>query len=62
MKRRVGLAMAFCILASCLQAANVLPPPQRFVLSNGLTVLLLQDSELPLVSFRLLVQIGRAHV
>ncbi len=55
MKRRFSLALAFCILASWLQAANALPQPQQFVLGNGLTVLLLQDNELPLVSFRLLL-------
>ena len=47
--------MTCCLLAVGLGAANVLPPPQQFVLGNGLTVLLHQDNELPLVGFRLLV-------
>jgi zinc protease len=54
-KRRLGFALTCCLLAVGLGAANYLPPPQQFVLGNGLTVLLHQDNELPLVSFRLLV-------
>ena len=55
MKRRFAIAMTCCLLAVGLGATNVLPPPQQFVLGNGLTVLLHQDNELPLVGFRLLV-------
>ncbi len=47
--------MFILLFAAALGAANYLPPPQRFVLANGLTVLLHTDNELPLVSFRLLV-------
>ncbi len=55
MNRRTGITTAILFLAAALGAANYLPPPLQFELSNGMTVLLHQDNELPLVSFRLLV-------
>lgn len=55
MKRRSGIAISILLFAAALGAANYLPPPQQFILPNGLTVLLHTDNELPLVSFRLLV-------
>lgn len=55
MKRVSGIAIIILLLAAALGAANYLPPPQRFTLANGLTVLLHTDNGLPLVSFRLLV-------
>jgi len=55
MKRLSGFALFILFLTATLGAANYLPPPQRMVLGNGLTVLLHSDNELPLVSFRLLV-------
>ncbi len=55
MKRRVLLAWISLLLAAAPAAAGTLPPPQSFVLANGITVLLHTDNELPLVSFRLLL-------
>jgi zinc protease len=55
MKRRARLMLFCLLLAAGLSAANYLPQPQRIVLGNGLTVLLHQENELPLISFRLLI-------
>jgi predicted Zn-dependent peptidase len=54
-KRRAVIALFLLLLAAAPVAAGTLPPPQRFVLANGITVLLHTDNELPLVSFRLLL-------
>jgi len=55
MKRLLGITLTGLFFTWALGAAGYLPPPQQFMLENGLTVLLHQDNELPLVSFRLLV-------
>jgi len=55
MKRRALIALSILLLAAAPVAAGSLPPPQSFVLANGITVLLHTDNELPLVSFRLLL-------
>jgi predicted Zn-dependent peptidase len=55
MKRRAIILLAVLLAAAAPAAAGYLPPPQTFTLANGLTVLLHADSELPLVSFRLLL-------
>lgn len=56
MKRLCQTACSVLLLLSVAPAsASTLPPPQSFALANGLTVLLHSESELPLVSFRLLV-------
>ena len=55
MKRRALIALSILLLAAAPVAAGSLPPPQSFVLANGITVLLHTDNVLPLVSFRLLL-------
>jgi zinc protease len=58
MKRRISLTLVCLFFALGLGAANYLPQPLQFELGNGMTVLLHQDGELPLVSFRLLLPGG----
>ena len=53
--KRCLLPFLLLVLFTGLGASGYLPEPQRFVLDNGMTVLLHLDSELPLVSFRLLI-------
>jgi len=61
MKRLVGTALAlvlFALGASALapKAARQLPAPEKFVLKNGLTVYHLRNSDLPIVSIRMVVR------
>ena len=55
MKRSVAIAIFVLLSVGQLGAAQPLPKPIQISLANGLTVLLHQDRELPLVSFRLLI-------
>jgi len=61
MKRLSGTALVlalFVLGASALtpRAARQLPAPEKFVLKNGLTVYHLRNSDLPIVSFRMVIR------
>jgi zinc protease len=61
MKRPSGTALILSLLvlgaaALPLGAASQLPTPEKFVLKNGLTVYHLRNSELPVVSFRMVIR------
>ncbi|MDD8030794.1 MAG: pitrilysin family protein [Acidobacteriota bacterium] len=49
------ISILLLILPLATMASVKLPQPEKFVLDNGLTVYFLQNSELPLVSFRVLI-------
>ncbi|MGB8953684.1 MAG: pitrilysin family protein [Candidatus Aminicenantales bacterium] len=55
--RKIALyAFAFFILLSPLKGAQTIPEPETIQLKNGLTVFFLEQSELPLVAFRLILK------
>jgi predicted Zn-dependent peptidase len=61
MKRLNGTAfvLVFVVLGAAalpLGAARQLPAPEKFVLKNGLTVYHLRNSDLPVVSFRMVIR------
>ena len=56
MKRSLWLPLFAMLLALNLRAAGELPQPEIVRLANGVTVFIHPDSDLPLVSFRLLIQ------
>ena len=61
MKRLIGTALVlvlFVLGAAALLpgAARQLPAPEKFVLKNGLTVYYLRNSDLPIVSFRMVIR------
>jgi predicted Zn-dependent peptidase len=61
MKRLSGTALVlvlFALGASALapRAAGQLPAPEKFVLKNGITVYHLRNSDLPIVSFRMVIR------
>lgn len=53
-------AFSLCLLPLRSEGAFKLPSPERIRLANGLTVFYLQNTELPLVSFRLFIA-GAGH-
>lgn len=55
MKRNTAIIIFFLLSVGRLSAAQSLPKPLQISQANGMTVLLHQDGELPLVSFRLLI-------
>jgi zinc protease len=59
LKLRIGLA-AFFIFVSVVvpAAADAFPPVERFVLPNGLVVLVAEEHALPFVTLQLLVDCG----
>ena len=62
--RRVLISLCLCVMASCcaLWAAQDtslrLPPFSKFQLKNGMTVLLMEQHEVPIVSFSIVLKAG----
>ncbi len=59
-KRRVLIAtvVIFCSLTAIVSTAVALPPIQRTVLANGLTLLVSEEHSLPFITFLLLIKAG----
>ena len=56
MRTLTGFILLGMVMAAWARPNFQLPVPERFKLSNGITVYYLQDRSLPLVGFRMLIK------